>query len=87
MGRLPDWSPIQDHTRHPDEITRDQVLAAITALGLDPNDVLDLAIEPGTVTVTFTVRDEAGALAKSDGQASFPKLIRTYNTRGGGRDV
>lgn len=80
MGRHPDWSPIQDHTRHPDEITYEQVLAALKALGLDPGDVFDVVIEPHTVTVTYTLRASDGTRHKPEHQSSLPRLIRTYNT-------
>lgn len=55
----------------PASITREQVRAAITALGLDPDDTQTLQITPQTVYTSTVHRDPDGSIPVQNGLVPY----------------
>lgn len=58
--------------------TRDQITQVCAVLGLDPDEVLDLAIESQEVRVSFAYRDENGRRRLSEFTPGEPQGLLRY---------
>lgn len=62
-------------------VSRNQVIASVQALGLDPETVSEVKICAGEVVVTEFVINELGARAVAPGGDSYQKTTRMLQVR------